>query len=344
MSFETIGIVGENAQGKTNLLEALYLLSCGESWRSAVDTEFIRFEESFARIDGNIGDDQINLSLIVERSVTGCGAKKGYLVNDVRRKKETFVSYFPTVLFHPEDLVLVIGSPSQRRKVLDDVLIQAYPHYSQILTQYGKIVTARNRVLDAIREGTAKTDQLVYWTDMLLKLGAEIYQFRYRFFDFAKLCEGKYTFNYMPKIVCATDPNDEKFVHDIRQMLKNRIEENTHKEIMSATSQYGPHKDDFGFCMDDRDIALYGSRGEQRAATFAFKKIQLQYVEKIRETRPVLLLDDVFSEFDRVHREQLADLTHGYQTIVSGTEDRFFTEEAFKFEKIFRVKQGQIES
>jgi len=340
--YKMIGILGENAQGKTNLLEALYLLSTGVGWRTSIDTEFIQFDQSFARVDGTIGDDQTRLTLTIERSENSTSAKKGYIVNDVRRKKETFISYFPTVLFHPEDLVLITGSPAQRRKVLDEVLIQAFPYYAHLSSQYGKIVVSRNCVLEAIREGNAKVDQLVYWTDMLVKLAAEVYKFRYSFFEFVGTDNSKFTFRYLPKIHSEYLSHDEHFIKHMEKSIHTIIEENPHKEIMSASSQYGPHKDDFEFMHENRDLSLFGSRGEQRAATFAFKKMQLEFVEKIRATKPVLLLDDVFSEFDRPHRAELWNLTLGFQTFISGTEDRFFTEESFNFDKIYKVKNGQI--
>jgi DNA replication and repair protein RecF len=139
------GILGDNAQGKTNLLEAIFLLSCGSSWRVGEERELISFGEGFARIDGRLGEGE-ELALVWERDEQHQSVKKAYLVNGIRRKKETFTSHFPVVLFSPEDIIVVVGSPSIRRKLLDWAIVEAFPHYGRVLAQYGKVITARNKL------------------------------------------------------------------------------------------------------------------------------------------------------------------------------------------------------
>ncbi len=344
LGYARVGFLGENAQGKTNILEGLYILSRGESWRSVLDSDLIAHDSSFARVDGSIvvDDEATNLALVIERNTERAGVKKSYLVNDIRRKKETFTRYFPVVLFSPEDISLVVGSPSARRKALDVCLSESYPHYGHLISQYGKILVARNRLLERIREGQAHVNQLEYWTQSLVQLGSQIYQYRYQFFHFLKQRQERYLISYAPKIGCDDDSLGDTFLGTMAALYGERIQTNIEKEILSAASQYGPHKDDYSFFLKEKDLSLYGSRGEQRAALFFYKKMQLLYIEQARDMKPVLLLDDIFSEFDKSHRHELSQMTEGYQTFITGTEEDFFLNEGFGFDRVFGVEEGQV--
>jgi DNA replication and repair protein RecF len=346
ISFEgsTIGFLGENAQGKTNLLESIYILSTGGSWRASEDSELVQIGEHFARVDGSVFEEreQSLLGLVLQKEEGHAGVKKSYLVNEIKRKKETFLRVFPAVLFSPEDISLVIGSPSLRRKVLDVAIIEAFPHYSHILSQYGKVLTSRNRILDQIRERVARVDQLDYWTDAMVTLGSEIYAHRYAFFAFCHMRKTNYSVEYRPHILCDVPRDSDSFLAEVTHAYRKRLSGNLDKEILSATSQYGPHKDDYVFYLDSRDVASFGSRGEQRGAVLYFKKMQLLFVHEARKTPPILLLDDIFSEFDRAHRYEIGAIINGYQTFITGTEEQFFRDENFGFDMIFRVENGKI--
>ncbi len=345
LTFEghSVGLIGDNGQGKTNLIESIYLLSTGGSWRGDGDIDLVRFDADFCRVDGKIGEDMVSLALLVERQEYGHRVKKKYLVNDISRKKETFTSYLPVVLFHPEDIQIVNGTPSSRRALLDVCVSEVFPYYRRVVAQYGKIITARNRLLDQIREGHARENQLEYWTDSMVRLGCEIYTYRYGFFRYILERLDQFAVEYKPHIVCEQCDEKELFLQRIEVAYRARLEGNLQKEIMSATSQYGPHKDDYVFMLDNRDIGRFGSRGEQRAALFAFKKAHVQYIEEVRAMKPVLLLDDIFSEFDVKHRNEIAALCVGYQTFVTGTEENFFKEEEFKFDQLIRVETGNVQ-
>lgn len=221
-------------------------------------------------------------------------------------------------------------------------LAEAYPHYGHLVQQYGKIIIARNRLLERIREGQAHVNQLEYWTQTMVQLGSQIYQYRYQFFHFLSQRQEIYKILYHPKIVCDQDCLADVFLSAIGAGYSERVQSNIEKEILSATSQYGPHKDDYSFFLSEKDLALYGSRGEQRAALFFFKKMQLLYIEGAREMKPVLLLDDIFSEFDKSHRHELSRMTEGYQTFITGTEEEFFMHEGFGFDRVFSVRNGEV--
>jgi DNA replication and repair protein RecF len=142
--------------------------------------------------------------------------------------------------------------------------------------------------------------------------------------------------------VCDYTGDSGDFLSAMRHCYHARLRGNLEKEIMSATSQYGPHKDDYTFFLRGRDISSYGSRGEQRGGVLYFKKMQLLYVEETRKTPPILLLDDIFSEFDRAHRHEIGEIVAGYQTFITGTEDQFFRRENFSFDMILTVENGRI--
>jgi DNA replication and repair protein RecF len=341
---ESIGIVGENGQGKTNLLESIYLLSVGSTWRGESESDLIRFNEVFCRVEGVTGgNESVSLGALVEKQEESARVKKKYLVNDISRKKETFTSYMPIVLFHPEDIQIVNGSPSSRRGLLDECIGEVFPYYRKVVSQYSRVVTARNRILDQIREGNAQERQLEYWTESMVRLGCEIYLYRFRFFSYISLRLDRFAVVYSPHIVCEFSDDESILKANLEKAYWDRINLGKHKEIMSAMSQYGPHKDDYAFSLDSRDIGRFGSRGEQRAALFSFKKAHVQYIEDIRNMKPILLLDDIFSEFDAKHRNEIASLCVGYQTFVTGTEENFFKEEEFKFDQLIRVKSGNVQ-
>lgn len=337
----TVGIVGENGQGKTNLLESIFVLSTGDTWRGEEDADMIRFGESFCRVDGEfIHEDAVSLAVVIEKQEHTHRVKKKYLVNDISRKKETFVSNLAVVLFHPEDIQIVNGSPSSRRALLDECIGEVFPYYRKVISQYSKIVTSRNRLLDQIREGFARENQLEYWTESMVRLGCEVYSYRYRFFEYIAQHLDQFGVEYRPHVVCECSATAEEFSCEIDRAYRHRLQGNLQKEIMSATSQYGPHKDDYDFVMAERDIGRFGSRGEQRAALFAFKKAHVMYLQEVRKLNPILLLDDIFSEFDLKHRGEVAELCRGFQTFVTGTEEQFFKEEAFGFDEIYVVNGG----
>ncbi|MDQ3098707.1 MAG: DNA replication and repair protein RecF [bacterium] len=343
LNYKRVGFLGENAQGKTNILEGLYVLSRGESWRATFESDLISHDSPFARVDGTLitDTDPTDLAILIERNVERSGVKKTYLVNDIKRKKETFTRHFPVILFSPEDISLVAGTPAARRKALDLCLCESFPHYSHLISQYGKIVVSRNRLLERIREGQAHVNQLEYWTQSMIQLGSQIYHYRYLFFNFLINNQQDYLISYAPKIWCVDLPSSDLFIQNIAMLYAERVQANIEKEIMSATSQYGPHKDDYTFFLDKKDLSLFGSRGEQRAALFFYKKMQLLYIESARLMKPVLLLDDIFSEFDKTHRHELALMTQGYQTFVTGTEEEFFMNEGFGFDRVFEIKKGE---
>ncbi len=325
-------LVGNNAAGKSNILEAVYLLSTSKSLRVETEDELIKEGEEFARVEGfveNEGDTE--LLVIINRPSKEVQFRKKVLVNGISRRVTDFIGNLPAVIFYPSDINLVTGSPSLRRWHLDLGLAQIDPQYKKALTVYEQFLTARNRVLKRIREGHGRKDELDYWTNGLVDQGKLITDKRKSFFEFINPAVagplGEFVFEYGPSEVTV-----------------ERLMETNGREVAAAATLIGPHRDDFGIFLEGRNLAHFGSRGEQRTATLAFKLAQLEYMAKILGKRPILLLDDVFSELDGNHRAHVVEVVSKQQTIIATVELENIPQEFLDSARILRVENGKITS
>lgn len=333
---ETTVIVGPNASGKTNILESLYMLSTGKSFRARIEEEIISYHSEIARIKGSVKTDGENekLEIVLTRGEITVGEepdekkerapRKKLLVNGVPRRLFNFAANFRVVLFGPWDLDLVTESPSTRRKFLDFVLSQADREYRRATLSYEKGLRQRNRLLYRIREEGLPRSQLIFWNRLLIKNGDYISQKRSEFIDFVNL---------------SPDFNDQDFSleYDKSAISETRLEHYKEEEVAAATTLVGPHRDDFCFFLKKgkrkRDLAKYGSRGEQRMGVLWLKLAELSYIEEATSDMPTLLLDDIFSELDHEHKEIVMEATKGQQTIIT-TADPHFVESFKRVEKI----------
>ena len=319
-------IIGPNAIGKTNILESLFLLSTGKSFKARVESESIKYGESIASITGITED--IKLEVKITTGENGWPKKK-LLVNGVPRRMIDFAGNFKTVLFGPWDMDLVTDSPSLRRKFLDTVLTQTDREYHRSVISYEKGIRQRNRLLFRIREEGVPRSQLVFWNQLLIKNGNYITQKREEFIEFANTMKNEQgTVNYALE-------------YDRSIISEGRLEQYRNEEVASATTLVGPHRDDFTFRVnergstrvEDRDLASFGSRGEQRMGVLWLKMAELDYIEKQTSERPTLLLDDIFSELDHKHRDTVMEIIKNQQTIIT-TADPHFVADLKKVEKI----------
>ena len=306
-------IVGPNASGKSNLLEALYMLSTGHSSKAFRDIELIHTDKDFATIEGEIEDVsgiEKNLILQVIRTEGGRGAKK-LKVNGIGRALSNFAGALAAVIFEPENIQLVLGSPDLRRAYLNNVLSFVSRSYRRALLTYDSARRSRNRLLESIREGDQKVSSLEFWDEKLLELSPIISDLRCTFFEFLSKNSKGLAFSYHQNV-----------------LNRERLREYRDREIASATTLIGPHRDDFSFGAHEsgqriRDLAVFGSRGEQRMAVFALKMLEISFLEKSLGARPILLLDDIFSELDSRHRLEITDQLEGGQVILTTIEKEF---------------------
>lgn len=311
-------IVGPNASGKTNLLESLFLLSTGKSFKARIEEEMINYDEDLARVKGAFGE--ISLEVLLTRGEINEERipRKKLLVNGVPRRVIDFAGNFKTVFFGPQDLDLVTQSPSLRRKFLDNVLSQVDREYHRAILSYEKGLRQRNRLLWQIREdpsaGSGRT-RLLFWDKLLIKNGDYISVKREELINFV---------NSTPTFF------GQKFtlVYDKSAISESRLEQYKNEEVAAGTTLVGPHRDDFIFFENQRELAKYGSRGEQRMAVLWLKLAELFFVENKTEERPTLLLDDIFSELDHPHREVVMKIVNpgavgAGQTIITTADPHF---------------------
>ena len=319
-------LVGNNAAGKSNILEAIYLLSTTKSLRAQTEDELIKEGEEFAKVEGFLGECE--LLAIINRPNKDVLFKKKVMVNGIGRRTVDFIGYLPAVIFYPSDINMVTGAPSLRRWHLDLGLAQIDSGYKKALTLYEQFLQARNKVLKRIREGFSKTDELTFWTDGLVREGKVISNKREDFFEYINFLEtalGKFRFEYKANDVTA-----------------ERLIQTASREIAVAATLIGPHRDDYAILLEDRNLAHFGSRGEQRTATLAFKLAQLEYMAKVLGKRPMLLLDDVFSELDVMHRAHVVEIVGKQQTIIATVELENIPQPFLDSARILRVEDGKI--
>lgn len=323
--------IGNNAAGKSNILESIYLLSTSKSIRVDTEGELVKKEENFSRVEGEVEEDDevVNLAvLLTEAPPDSKYFKKKVLVNGVSRRVVDFVGNLPAVIFYPSDIEMITGSPSLRRWHLDLSLAQIDSSYKKALTLYEQYLTARNKVLKRIREGEGKQDELTFWTDELLKNAEIITKKREQFFEFINNLK--------------TPLGNFRFEYDESEISIERLSQLNGREVAAAATLIGPHRDDFRIFLDERDMAHYGSRGEQRTATLAFKLAQLEYMTHILGKRPVLLLDDVFSELDAEHRAHVVEVVDKQQTIIATVELENIPQDFLNSARILRVEEGRV--
>jgi DNA replication and repair protein RecF len=238
-----------------------------------------------------------------------------FLVNDVPKRRVDFAGILPAVLFAPSDLEVIIDGPALRREFLNQVLEQVSLEYRQALSQYEKGLRQRNALLEMMREtGKRNPGQLSYWSDLLIRYGQVIAQEREMFLSFVNT-EVKELFQF-------------RITYDKSEISKSRIEQYSREEIAAASTLVGPHRDDFQVHMQNdqkSDIRFFGSRGQQRLAILQLKLMQIAYIEKLRGERPLLLLDDVFSELDAGHIQHVLAILDKQQTIMTTTHKEFLS-------------------
>ncbi len=302
---------GPNAAGKTSLLEAMVLLAWGHSHRTAADGELIRWGTDLARVEGVVGSDTIEVA-VVRSGAAGTTGRKRIRVNGLGRRATGLAGLLRVVLFAPEEMLLVAGSPSLRRSVIDQLASAGSRAYADVLTTYGRTLQQRNGLLRAIREEGAGRDELRFWDTAFLDAGAAIVAERRRMLEVVagpladahaeiapdEASAGRLTLRYATN--APPLPGESP-----RDALARRLVETADKEVWNGSTLVGPHRDDLVFELEGRDLATFASRGQQRTAILALKLAELDVVTAIDGRPPVLLLDDVFSELDPERRSHL---------------------------------------
>jgi len=332
-------VVGPNTSGKTSLLEALMLIATGRSFRAQREEEMIRKGEEVARTRAELSDNQQSTINPTSPRLRGAGnhqsdvlevvlttgtvlgkpaPRKKFLINKISKRSADFVGRMPAVLFWPEDLRLITGRPSRRRHYLDSVLSQVDHSYRRAMTAYEKALRIRNKLLHMRREGMAiKADEFDYWTAALIAHGATIHRARSDYLSFVNTVS-----------LDHGDAPNFHVVYDHSTITPERLEQYHDAETATGVTLVGPHRDDIiaekSVKNDERwRLDSFGSRGEQRLGVLWLKRAELLFIEEKLSTKPLLLLDDIFSELDAEHRSLVIDLTKGQQTVITTTDNQF---------------------
>lgn len=314
---------GQNAQGKTNLLEALFLAVLGKSFRAGQDEELIMWETETAKIEimfcNIVGSHSLQLSLSRD-------GRRQNLLNGQNIKKKDIVGYLNAVLFFPEDLWLIKGSPAGRRKFLDFSISQVDRYYYHDLIKYNRIILQRNNLLKKINQNCAKETFLDIWDEQLIELADKIFERRNKGLQqiselagqrYAKLTNAAETFtaHYF------TFGREDKEIKDYRQWYRQQIANCRRKDIRRGSTEIGPHKDDIVFMIDEYDAKYFASQGQQRTAILALKLAEIEMMQRVTGESPILLLDDVLSELDGQRQQRLISEIDGkIQTFLTGTQ------------------------
>lgn len=300
-------VVGLNASGKTNLLEAIFFISSGKSFKANIEKEIINEEKDFARVKGLLNED-VKLEVILARE-----KHKKFLVNGVAKRLIDFAGNFKAVIFRPEDLDLVTSSPSLRRKFLDNVLSLVDREYHRSILSYEKGLRQRNKLLLKIREENLARSQLLFWDQLLIKNADIISAKREEFINF----------------VNEIKPFENKNLQlefDKSVISEARLREYANEEVASGTTLVGPHRDDFIFKFNKHNLSSFGSRGEQRMGVLWLKLAELLFLEYKTGVKSTLLLDDIFSELDESHRKIVFEISQNQQTIITTADPNFLVD------------------
>ena len=305
-------VVGPNAAGKTTLVEAMVLLAWGRSHRTSTDSELVRWGSELTRVEGVVDAETIEVALVRPGAATGTNARKRIRVNGVARRGAGLVGLLRTVVFAPEEMLLVIGSPGLRRAAVDQLAMQRSAAYARDLATYSRTLQQRNSLLRAIREEQADRAELRFWDTTFLDAGGAIVAERLRLLaDLAAPLERAHA-EIAPEEAGATRLSISYATNapaldgeSPRDALERRLAETAEKEVWNGSTLVGPHRDDLVFGLDGRDMSGFASRGQQRTAILAFKLAELDLLTAQDGRPPLLLLDDVFSELDPERRGHL---------------------------------------
>jgi DNA replication and repair protein RecF len=305
-------ITGKNGAGKTSVLEAIVMLSLTTSWKTDKDSEVVQWDQPFARV----------LSGDMELMIQSAPYLKRMRIDGVSKRVQQVLGYFPTILFQPDDIQLLYGPPAFRRHYLDRLLSQSNSRYTQAIVQLQQVLKQRNRLLKNIQEGIAREEELLFWDAQLAEVQEIIQPLRQEFIAFLNtylppvfqemVPEGEMvSIQYMSSPHCA-----ETEQYDFETHLRaNRV-----REIAAGITLYGPHREDIAVHWGSHLAEQGMSRGQSRSLLVAFKIAELQYLSEKAEERPVLLLDDIFSELDLDRRSRLFNIFGEYQVIMTTTE------------------------
>ena len=332
-------LYGDNAQGKTNILEAIYVSATTKSHKGSKDKEIVNFNKEEAHIRTYLEKEgvecRVDMHLRKNKS-------KGIAIDGQKIKKAAdLLGLLNVVFFSPEDLSIIKNGPSERRRFADMELCQLDSFYLYNLNHYNKIVNQRNKLLKDMYFNPGLKETLNIWDSQLISFGSKIIERRKLFTE--QLCE--IISDIHNKLSGGKENLIIKYEPDVAiENFEEKMKESQEKDIRSKITSVGPHRDDFSFIVNGIDIRKYGSQGQQRTAALSLKLSEIELVKKMTKDTPVLLLDDVLSELDSNRQNYLLGSLGDIQTIITCTGLDEFVNNRFEINKIFKVTNGVVEA
>ena len=332
-------LYGDNAQGKTNILEAIYVCATTKSHRGSKDKEIIQFDRDESHIKLNVRKRDVPYRIDMHLKKNRA---KGVAVNGVPIKKASeLFGIVNVVFFSPEDLNLKKNGPAERRRFIDLELCQLNKLYVHSLVQYNKIVTQRNKLLKDIMFRPDYEETLDIWDMQLVQYGREVIRCREAFVgQLNDLIGGihRQLSGEKESLHISYEPNVTV------DMFEDTLRKSRPSDLKQRTTLTGPHRDDLSFIINDIDIRRFGSQGQQRTAALSLKLAEIELVKKIVNDYPILLLDDVLSELDGSRQNHLLSGINHIQTMITCTGLEDFVNNRFRIDKIFKVVSGEVYS
>lgn len=340
-------IYGQNAQGKTNLLESIYFLAVTKSHHSFLDNKLIKNGYDCLQVEGIINNDNIDTKYIINFHENKKSLK---IENKSIKKVSDYISNINTIIFYPDDLNLIKGSPNERRRYINVELSQLSAKYFEILGEYNKLLKIRNEYLKKYVDRIDFDDKYFeVLTEHLIDKSIYIYKMRKKYIDKIN--------NYCKSISLKILGNEDFYIkyindfskfdfddHDIRNIMINEYKKNNYREKKYKNTIIGPHRDEIEFIYENKNLKYFGSQGQQRLGVLILKLSEIEIFNDYKKTKPILLLDDVFSELDNVKKNNLLFyIDNNIQTIITTTELTNLDESLIKKANLIKINNGKIE-
>lgn len=342
-------IIGNNAQGKTNLVESIYLLAFGKSFRTSNDHELIKMNDKFTHVTGFVEKTERSTRIDFTYNVK---LKKEIKVNEIPLKKlGELMGHFNVVIFSPEDLQLIKGTPAIRRRYIDKSIAQIFPNYYHLLVEYNKILKQRNNLLKQyLMKG--KDSLIDIFDEQLSSVGSKIMVYRLDFLKKLQIIANRvhfeishknedlhinYVSTYLPKNLEDSEVYDKIY----EEMLINLRSKLDH-DIRRGYTSVGPHRDDLSFLINNIEGKKFGSQGQVRTLALSLKLSEITIIKESLNESPILILDDVLSELDHSRQNQLVKFISDIQTFITTTEINNILSENIEDAKIIQINNGTI--
>lgn len=345
-------LVGANAQGKTNFLEAIYYLGTLKPLRPVKESDLVRWGASEARLSARFTRNAFQESVQIRLFA---GGKRALMLNEQPLTRQSgWVGTLAIVCFTTQDLQIVRGEPADRRRFLDTEISLLSPRYLYSLTQYRRVLEQRNHLLRTHAEGSATLESLPEWNAQLIKYGARLLAARKQFLErlnpFAQSVHEALTaggerieLRYLPGVPLPTQDYLPEKEEDWAELFAGALRARETEEIQRGTTLLGPHRDDFLICVNGVEARLFASQGQQRTCALSLRLSEVPLIESLRDEPPVVLMDDVFSDLDPHRRAQLVAYLHPrVQIFLTCTDLSFFEPQVLDISALFVVEAGQV--